>query len=73
MDNRGTKLMVIGAAGVSFSALGIAVALNRMNKKNIERQSSEALLCCADELPVVNDLPQLSPEYLTLSATSKKK
>jgi hypothetical protein len=71
MDNRETKLVVIGAVGVGVSALGIAVAVNRMHKKSAEIQNAEALLCCADELPVVNELPQLSPEYLTLASQKK--
>lgn len=69
--DKGTKLVVVGAAGVGFGALGIAVVVNRINKKSIKEQNAEALLCCADELPVVNELPQLSPEYITLASQKK--
>ena len=74
MENK--KVVVIGTVGVVGAGLvttALAIGISHIKKKNSEIRNTEALLCCADELPVVNSLPQLSPEYLTLLATSKKR
>jgi hypothetical protein len=70
MDNK-TGVVIVGTVGVSL--IGTALAVSHMKKKNLEKQNAEMFVCCANELPVVNEIPQLSPEYMALSATSKKK
>jgi hypothetical protein len=69
--NSKTGVVVVGA--VSVSLLGTALAVSHMKKKKLEQQNADMFVGCANELPVVNDLPQLSPEYLTLASQKFQK